>query len=335
MAEKEEDKIDAKVSNRTCRHFVWTQHRKNKKPTHEDLLKIYEDNKDEIRYMVFQKEKCPETKKKHFQGYIELKEPARFSKIVKLFYHEDWPAIWKEERKGTRDGIRAYCMKEKTRVKGPWECGEWISGQGARTDLKKVYDMINEGKKISEVAYKNPGEYIKFNRGIEKYKFVTRKLRKGFENIIKTKLIVIVGGTGTGKSHYVNEKYGLDNIFHPSINNGNLWFDGYDDEKIICFEEFHGEIPIQLLLRIGDKWNNYIPPVKGAFIERKWKKVIIVSNKPIRKWYPFEDDEVLDALYRRVDKYLFKNINFLEKKDEEEIAKWVKIREVTMSRGGR
>ena len=86
---------------------------------------------DKIRYTVFQLERG-ENETPHFQGYIELNKPQRMSGMKKLI-----PRAHFEGRKGTRQQARDYCMKQDTRVAGPWEHGTFSAGgQGRRNDIK-------------------------------------------------------------------------------------------------------------------------------------------------------------------------------------------------------
>lgn len=117
---------------------------------------------DKIRYLGYQQERCPTTGKLHWQGYLELFNSMRLSGVKKLLGDN---SIHLEKRRGTRDEARNYCIKDETRVSGPFEFGNWISGQGCRTDLIKLVSDIESGKTDYELLKSDPEivyKYMKF-----------------------------------------------------------------------------------------------------------------------------------------------------------------------------
>lgn len=117
-------------------------------------------NEEKIRYMIYQKEKCPKTGKEHYQGYAEF-----FNKITiptfKRFINDNTAHC--EIRKGTREQAKAYCMKSESQIESPKEFGDWnAGGQGARTDLLTVVKAIEEGKTNYELIKEFP-EFIRTN----------------------------------------------------------------------------------------------------------------------------------------------------------------------------
>lgn len=97
--------------DKTSRNYCWTLYE-----PFPELPIVFDE--DTVKYCVYQKEECPETKKLHLQGYVELKKSIRFAALKKLFGRED---LHIEQRRGTRDEARDYCRKEESRVAGPWE----------------------------------------------------------------------------------------------------------------------------------------------------------------------------------------------------------------------
>lgn len=76
----------------------------------------------------------------HWQGYIEL------NKAVRLTSMRDWlPGAHFEQRRGTREEARSYCMKEEGRQAGPFERGDWqAGGQGRRSDLSAAVAVVQQ-----------------------------------------------------------------------------------------------------------------------------------------------------------------------------------------------
>lgn len=88
------------------------------------LHKSLEDAKSEIvlflstncKYFVYQLEKCPETGKLHFQGYLELNEKLRMTEMNKMY---PFKVRW-DNAKGTQEDNDRYCGKNSSRIEGPW-----------------------------------------------------------------------------------------------------------------------------------------------------------------------------------------------------------------------
>ena len=72
----------------------------------------------DLRYVVFQREKAPETGTEHYQGYFEFTQQKWFTTIKKYLSKEKIGVdAHIEARRGKRTQARAYCMDEETRIK--------------------------------------------------------------------------------------------------------------------------------------------------------------------------------------------------------------------------
>ena len=89
-------------------------------PEPSEMNSIY-SVQSEIKYLVYQFEKG-ESGTEHIQGYIEFNEGKTWHEVKEILGRR---TAFKR-RYGTRDGAREYCMKEETRLRGPWEIGRWI-----------------------------------------------------------------------------------------------------------------------------------------------------------------------------------------------------------------
>lgn len=101
---------------------------------------------DWVKYAVWQVEQG-ESGTRHIQGYAELKSRKALSVL------KEWlPTAHIERRRGTADQARGYCMKEETRLSGPFEHGIFEpSRQGQRTDLEDARDAIMSGASKREI----------------------------------------------------------------------------------------------------------------------------------------------------------------------------------------
>lgn len=248
-----------------------------------DLTKIYNDHKDNIRYLCAGKETCPTSGKMHMQGWIQFEKPKRFGGVKKLFTK----STHIETCKGNEFDNDKYCKKD----------GEFIThgefmAQGNRTDLKNIKKILKDGGTMSDIMEKEFETYCKYRNGIKDYAaLIEKKNRKEFR---KVEVEVLWGETGTGKTKTAMEtaefKIHADQL---------KWWDGYDGEKIICIDEYDSSIRLTEMLGLLDGYQLRLP-IKGSFTYANWTKVIITSNLHPRRWHLGAKRQHKEALLRRI-----------------------------------
>lgn len=77
------------------------------------------------------------------------------------------------------------------------------------------------------------------------------------------------------------------------------WFDGYDGQPIVILDDYRGEYPLQMFLKLCDRYSMQVP-VKGGFVNWGPKKIYITSNLHPNDWYPDEDRFSISAMFRRL-----------------------------------
>lgn len=119
-----------------------------------------------VKYIVYQDEICPKTKKLHHQGYVELHNKMRITGVKKRVFKSK--TIHLECRKGTQDEAINYCKKLESAVKN--SLYEWgtKSRQGDRTDLESLCDYIKDGHTVKETIYKFGGQALRYINHVEK-----------------------------------------------------------------------------------------------------------------------------------------------------------------------
>jgi len=120
---------------------------------------------------------------------------------------------------------------------------------------------------------------------------------------------VIWGKTGTGKTRYCHD---VARIFYDSdvwIYPGRGWFDGYTGQQVAIFDDFYGDVSIDVMLKVLDLYKLNVP-VKGGFVAWNPKRIYITSNKSPTDWYNELNMNQLEALLRRFHKieYVDENI---------------------------
>lgn len=95
-------------------------------------------------------------------------------------------------------------------------------------------------------------------------------------------VIVYYGPANTGKSHRAHRDY--PDAYEVMPNSGRQWWDGYDGEETILFDEFRGNLPYGELLSIlsgGDLRGE----VKGCTVILRHKRVVFTTNVKPEYWY--------------------------------------------------
>lgn len=245
---------------------------------------------DRVRCAIWQLERSPSTGRLHLQGYAEFTSAVRMAQVKSILGDD---TVHLEARRGTREQAIAYCRKDETRVRGPWEFGNLDSVQpGKRNDLSIVAQSILDGNALGEVIGEHPVQYIKFKRGIEALYF--ERKRETTKEFRRLEVLVYYGDAGTGKTRTAVEK---DPESYYILDQGErLWFDGYRGERTLIIDDFYGWIKYGTLLRMLDGYQ-YRCEVKGGFVYAEWSCVIITSNKPPSDWYT---QGMTAALRRRI-----------------------------------
>lgn len=275
----------------------------------ETLIYFFEEERPAlVRYAVFQLE---EVEHRHLQGYLELSAPQRLSWLKANI---SATAHWEASR-GSREEARNYCMKEESRVDGPWEYGNFdLGGQGKRNDISAVCTRIAEGATLTQIAKEYPAEYVKFYKGFEQLQkklnpTVTKPLYKltDFKEdpLDISKTCIVLGPPGIGKTQFALAHFNAPLLvthmdvlaeFDPTVHDGIV----FDD---MSFTHLHNEARIHIV----DYENPRDLHVRytTARIPAYTHKIICHNGNP----HPFYDDKLqgyqLEAVRRRVNEYTY------------------------------
>lgn len=274
--------------------------------TNFDLMEhpLVESNfSDKVRYVVWQIERCPKTNKLHHQGYVEFSDKVRVKGAQSALGLSK--ASHFEYRNGTRDEARNYCMKEDTRVDGPWEYGSFESGgQGRRNDIETVKEKIKKGESILSIHDStNSFQAIKFAESYIRYAENKR--------FWKPNVLWFYGPKGTGKT-----RAAIDLLPNAWISEDTLkWWTGYDAHENVILDDFREDsTSFVKFLRITDRYPCRIE-YKGGARQLLAKNIIITCpHHPKETWgrknkHNWDDgntfDEDIDQVLRRLDLIVF------------------------------
>lgn len=266
------------------RHWLFTLNNPSLLPDeYLEKAKAWQD----LRYIIFQLERG-EQGTEHYQGYVIFGKRRTLASLKK----EEAGAHW-EPRKGTSDQARAYCSKEETRVSGPYEFGDYETGQGTRTDLKQAIAALRDGG-IKRVREEYPDTYVKYSRGLHNLLLSDVRQRDRPREVS-----ILYGPPGCGKTRYFYDRE-PDGCSIPCDHG--FWFDGYEGQRAVLLDDFDGRAskwPLNSLLRVIDRYV-FLVPIKGSFVVWNPDRIYITTNIHPRQWYDWSTrEQQYPALIRR------------------------------------
>lgn len=121
------------------------------------------------------------------------------------------------------------------------------------------------------------------------------------KELIDKEIYVYYGVSGAGKSFKVYNDNPIQSVYKYVYSQSGLWFDGYDPtvHKVLLLDEFKGQVPLQVLLQMLDKYPLQVD-IKGGRVNFLFNKIYIVSNYHPRDWYINMEIEKQQPLIRRI-----------------------------------
>lgn len=246
---------------------------------------------------------------KHCHVVLEDTKVMRFSTVKKAF-----PSMHIEPTKGSKDQAEDYINK-----RGKWEekgeiivatarYGEIKGVQGQRRDFDAIDDLLLQGMTPSQIMEQN-FSFRRFDKMIRQAYFDKRMK----ETPVKREVSVFwhCGEAGSGKTYeYVKlcEKHGEENVYLLNdYDKGG--FDNYGGQKILCMDEFRGQMRFALLMQYLDGYRVQIP-CRYANAYALWSEVHIFTVMPPEMVYKamVEDNRGVDSydqLKRRIKSVVY------------------------------
>ena len=200
---------------------------------------------------------------------------------------------------GSHVQAKNYCMKEDTRLEGPWEFGTEPASDGRKdiSSLQDLKDALDQGMSLKDISQNYFGMWLRHHRAMQVYLHLNGSRRTWVPEVI-----VLVGPSGVGKTKYASE-LAPDAYFKER----GSWWDGYEGQQDVIIDEFYGWIRYSVLLRLLDRTPMSVE-IKGSFTPFLAKRIFITSNAFINQWYKYSENHFnIDALRRRVTLYLTKS----------------------------
>lgn len=267
-----------------------------------DALKCKSLGRDNsVTYLLYGLEISPNTGTPHVQGYFETAKKITIGSVKRFCPRAHIEICQKpdvEYQKG-------YCWKlsghpshnQLTPNEVTYEEGTAMR-QGQRNDLNAIGEQIVAGVLPQAIAEENPGMYARYHRGLHALRAAV--IDRPRDPATPKNVIVYFGPTGTGKTRSAREQcieqYGSVFLWDPTLY---PWFDGYDNHRGVVIDEFRGQLPFSVILRLLDRYEMTVQ-VKGGMRQFVADTIYITSPKHPDEWYKDDGSDKVNQLKRRI-----------------------------------
>lgn len=258
-------------------------------------------NEANMRYLCFGLEQGAEGTV-HWQGYCELYHQMELPRIHTILYPGN--QFHCERRLGTAEQAARYCLDQDETGRGfVYEFGT-LSKQSERTALLDVRQRLEGGQSINDLVYLEPQIFHRYGRTAEKLaESIDIKRHRSQPTLGEWHW----GPTGSGKSHTAFDRFNTETHYvKPWGKTETQWWDGYNGQDNVIFDEFRGQIPYEEILRLLDKWPLQVSRRGRPPVNFRSKRIIITSSKPPERVYRRTTADPYDSigqLLRRIDIY--------------------------------
>lgn len=228
----------------------------------------------------------------HIQGFIHFKNAKSLTATKKFLGSNRWHL---EISRGTDYENWTYCGKEDTNALQFGD--EPIEGDDLSV-WARIVQHIDDGMTTNEIIRRYPETAMRCITAIEKYRLDVDRQNAGWRDVVTT---YIHGSTGCGKTRYVMDKYGYQNVYRATDKKNP--FDMYAGQDVIIFEEFRSTYKIEDMLNWLDGYPIELP-ARYANKMAKFTKVYILSNWTFYEQYERVQEQyssTWDAFVRRID----------------------------------
>lgn len=294
------------MSNQSRRYFITINNPAEKGLSHENIMERLNQITG-LKYVCMADEIGNETGTYHTHVFVIYENPKKWKTIFNLFSGN---ADIRPARKTSAE-VRNYVLKSEgwaktekaeTSVEGTFEeHGDFPQSSGSSADTadeRVLYELIKDGRTNAEILEEFPQFMYKLS-DIDKCRLTVNQAK--YASVWRdVEVIYIRGDTGVGKSRYVMEKYGYENVFRVT-DSVHPW-DTYQAESVVVFEEFNSSFVLQRMLNWLD---GYPVKLEARYCDKQacFSKVYILSNLSLSEQYKEiqqSKPEVWNAFLRRI-----------------------------------
>lgn len=286
----------------------------------------WESAKPAVKYIICGLEVCPTTKRLHWQGYLELHNPASLLSTKNAL---DSTTVHLEVRRASRLQAIAYCQKLDTAALPDTQEGvdpderelnakiifEWGKAEAEAND--DVYDEVlhaeNYSKALELVKRKRPRDFVLYGASVErnlgvhyskpaKYARGDRRYNLPYfgDGTLESRSILLLGKAGTGKTRFAMDHFENPLLVRHTDALKRLKLDSTYDG--IVFDDFTvNHWPATSVIHLVDlELEAQINVKHGIICIPSCMKRIFTSNLSMDEWMPGTcNDEQKNAIRRR------------------------------------
>jgi len=258
---------------------------------HEVLASMYK--RYQWSYIFYGNEVCPDTGRRHIDGYYEVPTARKLSTEINKF------------RKATKQkGFGQLCIAKGTAGENcdysekegryTFTAGE-PAAQGVRKDIAEAINAIKTGETtVDQMVLSSPELFHTYGRTLSYAEDVVLRSKYRTE---MTEGYWYHGPTSTGKSHVAFD--GFDPSTHYVYKLNEQWQDGYTGQETVIINDLRNEIKFNHMLLLVDKWPHSVPRRGREPAPFLAKKVIVTSSMSPLAIYGNQPDDSVDQLLRR------------------------------------
>lgn len=230
-------------------------------------------------FLCFQLERCPDTERLHFQGFVRFKKQETLKTVRELLGD---PTVHLEIARNA-GACADYAAKEESRVEGPWAFGDSkkVIRRGERTDLLVIKEKLDKGCSGKEIAEQHFSSWCRYHRSFGLYSLMHQPPRN-----FKTYVCVLWGPSDTGKSRVCSE-FDPNAFWLMRSANKTVNWDGYTGQQTTILDDFYGWFPYDYFLRLTDRYPFQLDN-KGSVTSFTSRFLLITSNSHPVHWYTGE-----------------------------------------------
>lgn len=241
--------------------------------------------RDTFEYLVYQREKCPDSGREHWQFFVVFKTKRRFKGVKTLLSEKVHIEIARCPEKAD-----AYCRKEETRVTAPIQIGAF----GPVHSINMVDELRK--RSVCEILTENPALWRSVRQMTTVQDLYMRHQRIGGG---APTCLLLTGATGTGKSKIASLIAGY--VGDCYFKNSSQWWDAYHQQSLVVWDEFCGILttPLSELLLLLNHLPHQIQK-KGGSVYFVSPCLVMTSNLSLSQLYPMANPLHQQALSRRI-----------------------------------
>lgn len=229
-------------------------------------------------YICAGDEICPNTRRRHYQGYIYFRNARAFTAVRRLL-----PGCHIGAQRGTVDEAVDYCKKDGLYYEiGSPPINQAAKGESSHTKWTRVVALAEAGD-FDELKIQEPYLYITMYAKLFQCYQRALPVPKDLSGKLHDHHVWIWGPPGTGKSRYARDTW--TTAFSKPLNK---WWDGYRGEETVLLDDVElDSIGMKHHIKIWSDRYPFIAQVKFGHISIRPDRLIVTSN--------YSPAEVFDA----------------------------------------